>query len=399
MDDFKTYMESYCRMVDAHIESIRELLSDHRVRDIGLEFFESKKSRPEQTLNVFKMVSDLYYRENFHSDVIKVFLDPNEKHKEGTAFLFTFIDFINNNFGDKVYISKEDYLAANVEREYGDTYNGYIDILIMSENSKHCIIIENKMYNAVDMKRQLPRYYDFMTGHGYAVDAVVYLPLDLYKQPDDSTWTEVDKQHLLPLLCIIPVYQKKGKNFVTGWIEPCMLKTKNLDCLSILRQYGELLKTLSNNNMDNVILSKFYQSLKSDNNLETAISIRNMIQDLPIYMADRLCEKFKNDEGDYKVWKWKPNFCGIIFKISGLEYKIDIYTSEEGYDIYIFNTERHLEWAKDMKSLESFTLVDNIYRKKDFSFYDEEKVIECVKPIIAEMRERLINKTMNNDVK
>ena len=45
MDDFKTYMESYCRMVDAHVESICNLLSDNRVRDIGSEFCESKESR------------------------------------------------------------------------------------------------------------------------------------------------------------------------------------------------------------------------------------------------------------------------------------------------------------------------------------------------------------------
>ena len=100
-------------MVEAHVESIRTLLSDKQVRDIGSEFRESKKSRTEQSLNVFKMVSDLYYRENFHSDVLKVFLDPREKHKEGAAFLFAFIDFINDNFRDKVYISKQDYRSAN----------------------------------------------------------------------------------------------------------------------------------------------------------------------------------------------------------------------------------------------------------------------------------------------
>ena len=183
MDDFKTYMESYCRMVDAHIESIRELLSDHRVRDIGLEFCESKKFRPEQTLNVFKMVSDLYYRENFHSDIIRVFLDPREKHKEGATFLFAFIDFINDNFRDKVYISKQDYRLAKAERELGR-----IDILIKSEESKHCVIIENKIYNASDMERQLPKYYDYMTERGYKVDAIIYLPLDINKQPNQSTY-------------------------------------------------------------------------------------------------------------------------------------------------------------------------------------------------------------------
>lgn len=390
MDDFKAYIESYHRMVEAHVESIRTLLSDKQVRDIGSEFRESKKSRTEQSLNVFKMVSDLYYRENFHSDIIRVFLDPREKHKEGATFLFAFIDFINNNFRDKVYISKQDYRSAKVERE-----QGRIDILIKSEESKHCIIIENKIYNAKDMYRQLPNYYDKMKEQEYSIDAIVYLPLDVNKQPDQSAWSEVDKKHVLPLLCIVPAYQKKGVNLVAGWIEPCILKAKNIDCVSILRQYGELVKQLNNNIMDNIILGKFYQSLKDGKSIETALSISNMVRQLPEYMADRLCEKFKHGEGDYRVWKWKPNFCGILFQIGDIQYKIDIWTSEKGYEVKVLahdHSIRYIEWAEGMASLESFTLVNNEYKKTGFTFYDEEKVIECVTPIIAEMRERLCSK-------
>ena len=367
MDDFKTYMESYCRMVDAHVESICNLLSDNRVRDIGSEFCESKKSRKEQTLNVFKMVSDLYYRENFHSDVIKVFLDPREKHKEGAAFLFAFIDFINDNFRDKVYISKQDYRSAKAKREQGK-----IDILILSEESKHCIIIENKIYNAPDMERQLPKYYDYMIERGYKVDAIVYLPLDINKQPNQMTWLEEDKKHVLPLLCIVPAYQKKGVNLVAGWIEPCILKARNLDCVSILRQYGELVKLLNNNIMDNIILGKFYQSLKDGKSMA-----------------------FDVGQSDYRVWKWKPNFCGILFQIGDIQYKIDIWTSENGYEVKVLahdHNTRYVDWAEGMASIESFTFVNDEYKKTGFTFYDEEKVIECVTPIIAEMRERLINK-------
>lgn len=385
MDDFKSYMESYSQMIDNHIESIRELLSDNRVRDIGLEFCESKKSRPEQTLNVFKMVSDLYYRENFHSDIIKVFLDPREKHNEGSAFLFAFIDFINDNFNYKVYISKQDYGSVKVKREQGK-----IDILIKSEESKHCIIIENKIYNAPDMERQLPKYYDYMIERGYKVDAIVYLPLDINKQPNQSTWSEEDKKHVLPLLCIVPAYQKKGVNLVAGWIEPCILKARNIDCVSILRQYGELVKQLNNNIMDNIILGKFYQSLKDGKSIETALSISNMVQELPVYMADRLCEKFDMGQVDYRIWKYEPNFCGIMFLIDKSQYKIDIWTSVQGYVIKVFEQGQPADWAEGMSSLESFTLIENQYVKNGFSFYDEEKVVECVTPIIAEMRERLL---------
>ncbi|MBO7132746.1 MAG: PD-(D/E)XK nuclease family protein [Bacteroidales bacterium] len=388
MDDYSSYIDSYVQLIDEHIESIYNLLIDERVKMLGWEYGESKKSQPKKQLNVFRLVSDMYYRENFHSDIIKFFLDPKEKHNEGSEFLYAFIDFINENYGDKVCLSKQNYRLAVAERE-----RGKIDVLIRSEISKHCIVIENKIYNAPDMERQLPRYYDYMTERGYKIDSIVYLPLDINKKPDQSSWTKTDKEHVLPLLCIVPVFQKQGFNLVSGWIEPCTLKAKSLDCVSILRQYGELLKILNNNIMDNIILGKFYQSLQNGQSLETALSIKNMLEELPVYMADRLCEKFEDGNHRYAVWKYKPNFCGILFELDGTQYKIDIWTSERGYKIYVFgqkNGERPLEWAENMPSLESFSLTPDAYVRSDFSFYDEDKVIICVRSIIADMQERLL---------
>lgn len=387
MDDYVSFIEQYGNMIGAHMASVKDFLSNNHIRSIGWEYNEAKNSQPENPFNVFTMASDLYYRENFHSDIIKVFLDPSENHNEGNVFLYAFIDFINDNFGDKVCISKQDYTSAKVERE-----PGRIDILVSSEASKHCIIIENKINNAPDTPRQLPKYYDRMSGLGYKVDAIVYLPLDANKRPDQSTWNESDKQHVLPLLCTVPAYQKKGVNLVNGWIEPCTLITKNIDCISVLRQYSELIKIRSNNIMDNVILEKFYNSLLEGENYKTALSISNMMKELPICMADRLCGVFKTDSGDYDVWKYKPDFCGIRFDVSGNEYKIDIWTSETGYTVHVFGQnqyERLIEWAEGMKSLSYFVHAENEYRRTDFTFYDEEKVIKCVQAVIADMRQIL----------
>ena len=44
--------------------------------------------------NAFALVSDTYYRENFHSDVIKAILDPHSGHGEGTLYLKKFIEFV-----------------------------------------------------------------------------------------------------------------------------------------------------------------------------------------------------------------------------------------------------------------------------------------------------------------
>ena len=140
MDSYVSFIEQYGNMIGAHMASVKDFLSNNHIRSIGWEYNEAKNSQPENPFNVFTMTSDRYYRENFQSDIIRVFLDTSENHNEGNVFLYAFIDFINDNFGDKVCISKQDYTSAKVEREPGK-----IDILVSSEASKHCIIIENKM--------------------------------------------------------------------------------------------------------------------------------------------------------------------------------------------------------------------------------------------------------------
>ena len=44
--------------------------------------------------NAFSLVSDYYYRETFHSDIIGSILDPQSPHGEGSVFLRLFIEFL-----------------------------------------------------------------------------------------------------------------------------------------------------------------------------------------------------------------------------------------------------------------------------------------------------------------
>lgn len=391
MTETSEFLRKQKNTIEKHIEAIYAYLRNNKIKNVAWNYSERKSSREEEPFNVFRLVSDRYYRETFHSDIIKAFLDPNEKHKGGNLYLFSFIDFLNECFSNKIYISKQNYTNAIVARE-----PGRIDILIKSETSKHCIIIENKLYNANDTERQLPKYYDWMTERGFTVDAIVYIPLNENKVPDKSTWIGDDEKHVDVLLCIVPGYSRRRFNLVENWLKPCAMLSGDIDCISILRQYGKLIKTLSNNNMDNMLFEKFYNSLLEDDNYKVAMSVKEMLQQLPIYMADRLCEEFKKNEGDYKVWKYKDNFCGICYKINDVQYKIDIWTSEKGYSIYVFGQdqmgERLIGWTKNIKSLTVYGFINNVdkeYMKDNYSFYQEKDVINCVKDIMSDIKEYL----------
>lgn len=116
------------------------------------------------------MISDNYHKENMHTDILKKFLDPNAGHEEGNKFLYIFIDMINElaqQEQQKNYIDKKLYKNAKVVSQYPINNDetkekGYIDILVLDEGNKHCIIIENKINNASDTKNQLPKYYKYL---------------------------------------------------------------------------------------------------------------------------------------------------------------------------------------------------------------------------------------------
>ena len=195
--DEETFLKVWNDTVENHILKIKDFL--FLCKPIGYDYKLNSSRNKSMEINPFEVASNTFYKENFHSDVIRELLDPHGSHKEGSLFLYLFIDAINNQ--DKTTICKLDYQDVEVIREMNR-----IDVLIKSERSKHCIILENKINNAGDMVRQIPRYYDVMIGKGFVVDRIIYLPLDVNKMPDKSDWSDADKQHIDPLITIMPAF-------------------------------------------------------------------------------------------------------------------------------------------------------------------------------------------------
>ena len=383
MESTQAYFKEYTKIVETHLDLVMNLVSNGMIRQIAYEYSTAKQKQTKETFNVFKLASDLYYRENFHSDIIKAFLDPNEKHLEGNRFLFAFIDMLNNCF--KKSISKPDFDDAVAVRE-----RDKIDILVYSEKSKHCIIIENKIYNANDMPRQLPRYSDIMSKKGYEGDAIVYLPLEK-KDPNTDGWNEDDKNNVEPRLCPLPAYSQDGNaNLVDDWITPCSVISNNIDTISILRQYGELVKSLNYNIMDSIVLTKFYESLKKDDNLNTAISISNMLSEIPTLMADRLVSTFKGKIPQaINIWKYQSTCAVIDFLFNGNNYAINFSIENYRYIIRVFdrvNPSALVPFAQ-VKSLSCFQEKENGLYYIGFGIKDEQKVIEWVDGFMKELKD------------
>lgn len=377
-------INSWDKKKEEHIFLVNDFLNFNR--QSASDYAKSKKAVFDIGFNVFTLSSELYFRENFHSDIIKGLLDPTEKHGERTKYLFTFLELLNKL--GKASINKFDFENAVVIRERDN-----IDILILDNVSGNAIIIENKINNAIDQKRQLPRYYNKLK-ETYVVNAIVYLTLNSSKKPEKNDWTLAEISEIDSILKVVPSIDKSYPNLYNDWIVPSIIESKNSESLFILQQYGNLIKHINSQTMDTITVEKFYNTLKENENLKTSISIRNMLNDLPEYMAIRIEDKYKNHYFPFSnIWRYKLRDCVFeSFNMDGISVKMDIWCGDFGYKIHVWNPKNEeFDIKQNLPQLiciSDFSYdgakINNVF--KEFSFFEEDIVFEFIDQIIAQLK-------------
>lgn len=387
MENEKRLLQIWRQNICHHTEAIAKFLSSESCCNICGEYYRLKKQENKDTFNVFNLVSDLYYRENFHSDIIRFFLDTTEKHECGDTFLSLFISMLNALGKNINPFHYQDAVAVREE--------GRIDILVKSNSSNRAIIIENKINNAGDMPRQIPRYFDYVSPN-LTIDAIVYIPLDRSKEPDKHDWTEGDKTRVSPLLVIVPAYEKNMTNLVANWLLPAELAVDNINIISTLRQYSQLIKSLNTHIMDTVILEKFYNEMKNETNMKSALSIRNMLNDLPGYLAIRIQDKFGKQCHPFdKIWIYRNQ--DAVFEhasIQNVYVKMDIWCYENGYDV-LFWTPDNVDETVFSQIVSSINSLSGFSKKADsknryilhFDFQNEDGLFSFIETLLKELKE------------
>ncbi len=364
------------------------------------EYREIVKKDYIDKFNVFTITSDLYYRENYHSDILAAFLRHKDEDTGKYILLETFIEMMNASKKKHSGKSIEFYSKPVIERE-----EHRIDILIKDENTNHCIIIENKINDAVDMYRQLPGYYETMNDkNNYHVDAVVYLTLLPDKIPDRNGWDKDDSQKIES--CLIPISVVNIKNEISllrNWVDPCLKNIQDEEVKYTLSQYKTLLEKLSNN------MSKLEKGKELDNAiredsenktmLTDLLALREMMNLLPETMADNLKEVLSKVDSSIRLTKWQPNSCVINL---GNENAIYVYcelTDKSAYKVGVadFTKEDRIpSWMTTTETqckLQCFTDKKkssdrNDGEKYEFGYFEKNDVIEFIKHVISIYRKQ-----------
>jgi hypothetical protein len=263
------------------------------------------KTHKRIRLNIFRLVSDTYYRENLHSDVIKILLE-SETHSDSIRL---FIQLLNT-LEPKLALDASRYADAKLERE-----RGHIDILVHSPKNKCCIVIENKIHDAIDQKGQLSRYFTFCKNHDYKPEAIVYLSKDGRKEPSERAFSNTDKAEAQKLFVKVAAFADTRPDLVKGWLYHLQNSEKdNKSELSyLITQYIDVLTEMGEHMMNIDTEKQFMDWLREDpKNLLDAGRLAELYNRRTHLVLERIGDKYNED-----CQKAKYN---IVLAQSGPEY-------------------------------------------------------------------------------
>ena len=268
------------------------------------EIYKKYKIDNNQWFNFFESISDKWYRENFHSDILYTILNPNTPQIGNKCFVEEFVKFldIEDKFdcSSDFIVTKEEptgYIVwARNKKGKKQQKKGSIDILI--KNEKQAVIIENKINYAPDMENQLVRYMKYVSKKlGIKTYTVVYLTLtdDKNKKPPlissyDAGFEEyaemLDKDKgILKEVYAVDINQSLSKDFLPNCcnrLKKELTNNKNEDnnydvAQVYIDQYRILLNHLGGNaymsEVDKNLIKKIYSSKE---NIETALDFINI---------------------------------------------------------------------------------------------------------------------------
>ncbi len=334
----------------------------------------------QQSFNIFRLISDFYYRENFHSDILASILDFTDTNNK-KILLEDFIQFLksaphsNLNLDSFIY----DYSTYKIFRE-----KGRIDISILNETKMKAIIIENKINNAQDMHRQIPRYVEWLQEKKYEVVAIVYLVLKNGKAPETYTWVEADFENIMPKILSIRAVNSNEYSLVNGWLSNCLQKLpETSDIYFLIKHYLDLLTHLSGKIMNNKLMEQFLQHCLTGNNYANSLSVKDMLNDLIFYRRDKIIEEFSHKKYPFtRVTEWDNIAVIDTLKLNESNFAIDIVVEQSIYQFQFFDrnyngsiTENKINPASLM--LEKMCINDFIPEalrmQKTFKFPEQEK--------------------------
>lgn len=356
--------------------NIKSFIQKIEFENLDKRLIEIKEKLEQHSFNLFSISTYTAHLEHFHSDVVAILLNPEERHKQDNYYLNCFLDYI---FEQMPSIKKEDYLQPEITRE-----KGRIDVCIKDDMSKKAIIIENKINDAEDRDKQLENYYNYLVDSGFEVDAIVYLTLNGNKNAPLT-----DNQELNQKFLNIAAFTNSENDLCNGWLKKAYGDLSDEDNSSFVFQYIKLLKHLSQVGMYKDIQDEFYEVISEEGGFQKVKAINELLGGLGQYRADLFAKRVNEEYLPFKkIYRYRPyhwlfenyNDNGIVFKLdvqfhSDGNASIDFWNPGESEETQKLNTSNKLKSIALIEEFKDGGMGGGMF--KNFTL-DEYGSVKCV---------------------
>lgn len=287
------------------LKAIQQLLQE--AQPILQKSKAEKKEREAkgEYFSVFEYLNFSRFEEQLHTPFLRMLLDKDANHGVGKGFLEAFLKMVvkklKSDFQYDINSShieyKDVYLGNNEISEDGTSTGGRIDILLY-DDKKHAIIIENKFDRygnpAQDQPKQLERYYN----HGkddkkYENFILIYLTPSGQDASEYSTGP--NKITYYPVSYDL----SDNKPNILSWLDECLNISKGCPRIhEVIKQYITYIKN-TRQIMEGKYQNEFLKLVLEPKNLDVAFEIIRNCQKIKEAIREEFCKQLVSLAGEY----------------------------------------------------------------------------------------------------
>lgn len=276
--------------------------------------------------NVFENLHFTRPEEHLHTPFLRMLLDKDANHGVGKGFLEAFLNMVKKELKldfqydvNSSHVEYQDVYLGNKEiSEDGTSTGGKIDILL-HDDKKHAIIIENKFDRygnpAQDQEKQLERYYNY--GKKYEGFILIYLTPSGQYASENSTGSNT--------ITYYPISYDLSDNKpnILSWLDECLKISKGCPRIhEVIKQYITFIKN-TRHIMEENYQKELLNLLLSEENVDVTLGILRDGQKIKEKIRRDFCNQLEKLAGEYglelreqydgNIATWNSDYGWMIF--------------------------------------------------------------------------------------
>lgn len=284
-----------------------------------------------ENFSVFEYLNFSRFEEQLHTPFLRMLLDKDANHGVGKGFLEAFLKMVEKELKpdfqydvNSSHVEYQDVYLGNKEiSEDGTSTGGKIDILL-HDDKKHAIIIENKFDRygnpAQDQPKQLERYYNYgKDDKKYEDFILIYLTPSGQYASEDSTG--LNKITYYPMS--YDLSDDKDKPNILSWLDECLNISKGCPRIhEVIKQYITYIKN-TRQIMEKEDQKELLNLLLSEENVDVTLGILRDEQMIKEKIRRDFCDQLVKLAGEYglelreqyndNIVTWNSDYGWMIF--------------------------------------------------------------------------------------